>query len=401
MPPSVPLAPEVRLALLGARTTLPADVLTEMRALITAGVRWERLGAFLDRHHLAPLFNRHVPALAGVMPEEIAGRLQAFGRRLALTNLAQANELVRVAKLFEAAGIAVMPFKGLMLGATVYGDLGLRRFGDLDVLVHRPDLERARDLLAANGYAPYRVMSPRREQAFYRTGMGFEMVRHDGRAIVELHWTFLNRAHAFRLDPEDVWRRSRPVELWGMPLRTFAPEDHLLYLCAHGSKSFWERLVWVTDVAELIRREAVDWAALRARARAIHAERMLHLGLFLAARLFDAPVPADLVAEAEADRDLPVLARWVEAHTLRLDAVPFVDAEKTWFHLQMRERFSDRLPYYGHLLWIMPQPNRRDRAFVQLPSYLTFLYPVVKPIRWVHSRFQRGEAAAAPTEPVS
>ena len=398
MTPSAPLAPEVRLALLGARTVLPPAVREEMRAIIDAGVRWERLGAYLDRHHLAPLFNRHVPALAGSIPEDVAGRLQAFGRRLALTNLAQANELVRVVKLFGEAGIDVIPFKGLMLGATVYGDLGLRRFGDLDVLVHRADLERSRDVLAANGYAPYRIMTPRKEQAFFRTGMGFEMVRHDQRAIVELHWTFLNRAHAFRLDPEDVWRRSRTVDLWGTTLRTFAPEDHLLYLCAHGSKSFWERLVWVTDVAELVRRERVDWTVLLGRAREIHAERMLYLGLLLAVRLFDAPVPADVVAAAEADPDLPALARWVESHALPLAAVPFADADKPWFHLQMRERFTDRLPYYGHLLWIMPQPNRRDRAFVQLPRYLTFLYPVVKPIRWLHGRFQREDSA---TESVS
>ena len=41
---------------------------------------------------------------------------------------------------------------GLLLAAVAYGNLALRQFGDLDILVHRGDLARAVSVITSHGY---------------------------------------------------------------------------------------------------------------------------------------------------------------------------------------------------------------------------------------------------------
>ncbi len=45
-----------------------------------------------------------------------------------------------------------MPFKGVVLGASAYGDITARTAGDLDILVYYQDLLRATALLKERGY---------------------------------------------------------------------------------------------------------------------------------------------------------------------------------------------------------------------------------------------------------
>ena len=64
---------------------------------------------------------------------------------------------------FENHGITAIPYKGPALALQVYGDLKLRSFVDLDVLVRRSDAARAGTLLAARGYRPHLQLSPAQE----------------------------------------------------------------------------------------------------------------------------------------------------------------------------------------------------------------------------------------------
>jgi len=39
-------------------------------------------------------------------------------------------------------------------------------------------------------------------------------------------------------------------------------EDELVLICIHGAKHFWERLMWIADVAALISAQtAINWSA--------------------------------------------------------------------------------------------------------------------------------------------
>src|SRR5207237_7220152 len=111
-------------------------------------------------------------------------------------------------------------------------------------------------------------------------------------AICELQWTLSPRRFSFRLPFEEFWERAESVPIQSSPVRSFCAPDMLLTLCAHGSKHVWESLKWLMDVAELLRRyQDLDLDTVLADAARARCRRAVLLGLVLANRVLEAPVP--------------------------------------------------------------------------------------------------------------
>lgn len=103
----------------------------------------------------------------------------------------------------RAGGIPVIVLKGPATGLTAYGDPSLRAFGDIDLLVSKPDLIRARDFLFATGY-----------ERDYESGSEANMIRAEHalefsgpNAKVELHSTLLSRYLRVPFDRDMIWAR--------------------------------------------------------------------------------------------------------------------------------------------------------------------------------------------------
>ena len=57
------------------------------------------------------------------------------------------SELIKVMKLFEENGVEYISFKGPVLSQLAYGDITLRQYVDLDILIKKEDLRKADNLL--------------------------------------------------------------------------------------------------------------------------------------------------------------------------------------------------------------------------------------------------------------
>ena len=87
---------------------------------------------------------------------------------------------------------------------------------------------------------------------------------------------------------------SVSIDLNGTEVKTLSAADLLFSLCVHGSRHLWERLGWICDIAELLARHTFDWPTLLKRAAQADSDRMFLLGLYLAERLLEAPLPAEV-----------------------------------------------------------------------------------------------------------
>ncbi len=154
----------------------------------------------------------------------------------------------------------------------------------------------------------------------------------------------------------------------------------MLVLCAHGAKHLWERLEWICDVAELLRRVPLsDGDGLLERARALGAERMLLLGLRLAVDLLGAPLPERLQRNVAANPVVAALAEQVRERLFRHTPGALPDPwELRAFHLRVRERWRDRARY---VWYVVTTPNAADWRIVRLPPSLSVLYYALRPLR--------------------
>jgi hypothetical protein len=268
------------------------------------------------------------------------------------------------------------------LAASAYGNLALREFVDLDILVHKRDVPRAKELLSAAGYRPQYRLTRAQEAAFLRYNCEHGFEHGDDGSMVDLHWAITERFFSFPLDPERLWERRSRVSLGGSDVWTFSPEDSLLILCVHGSKDAWERLKHVCDVSEFVRaHEDMDWGRVVKRARRLGSERMLFLGLVLAKDLLETPLPEEVSRRAHADPTVKALARRISERLFRtIDHPPSRFAEIPFrpIHLKMRERWRDKVRY---LVRLATTHTVGDWMALPLPKPLFSLYYVVRLVR--------------------
>lgn len=371
--------PEHRLLLLCARTRVGAEVAGSIKGLAAGDLDWDYLYRLARRHAVLPLLYWQLNATAArEAPPAPLGRLRDNFREHTARNLYLTGELERVVSLFEAEGVPVIPYKGPALAAFAYRNLALRRYVDLDILVRKEDLPRAKGLLAARGFGPQLRLTPAQERVLLRSQHNLPFTREGGRLVVELHWELTARRYASPQD-DSVWSRLVNVKLGGREVKGLGAEDLLLSLCVHGTKHLWERLAWICDVAELVNSHPrLDWPTVCGRARAAGTERMLLLGLHLARRLLDAPLPEEIERRAAAE---PSVGRLTERVAARLfdgpEHRPAGLLTNISFNLLARRGLADRVRYFSFIF----TPTDGDLAVLALPQNLSFCYYLLRPFR--------------------
>jgi hypothetical protein len=180
------------------------------------------------------------------------------------------------------------------------------------------------------------------------------------------------------MDAENFWPRLKESHFEGTSVRSFAPEDLMLVLCVHAAKEFWERLVWLCDLAELTRAHPdLNWQQLIKQASEAGARRILFVSLALASDLFELRLPDEIARAIEADRAVQTLAAEIKRQLFQEQAQ---SAAVSRYLLPARalERRRDRLRFRLRLA-LTPSPE--DWAAVRLPERLHQLYFLVRPFR--------------------
>src|SRR5437660_6009318 len=235
-----------------------------------------------------------------VVPPAISQSLADRQRALIFLAMRLVAERLRILESFASEGIAALVIKGPVLAVRAYANPARRSYGDLDLLVRHRDVRRATELMIAGGFAPAIPLSA--IDAGKIPGQ-YLFSRPDSKLIVELHNDLTLRYFPRRLPLEAFFARQIRVPLDAHEAPALSVEDELVLISIHGAKHFWERLMWIADVAALVSRQTdIDWQRVADSAQAVGAERILHTGLRLASDLLQARLPGKVQAMVEADR---------------------------------------------------------------------------------------------------
>jgi len=378
-PLKVGVSREIELFLCCARTRMNEDHVARMRQLLGGALDWDFILSFAERHSLIPLLYSHLHARAQEnVPAAVYEKLREKFRRISALNMYLSGELRRLLKLFAAHDIAAVPYKGPALASKAYGNIALRHFGDLDILVRQRDVLRVMELLVAEDYALYPPLNDVQKSLMLRTQCNLPFTRDAHRLVVEIHWRVSARLFSSPLDEEAMWENLRHEDFEGMRINALAPEDLLLSLCVHGTKHLWERLSWITDIAQLLEvYPDMNWESLLERARRTGTERMLLLGLYVAQDLLGARLPEEAKGRMRDDPGITQLANQIYARLFveGLDAGGM--AGYFIFQLNARRRLRDKFNYCRYVI----SPTEEDLTLLSLPAPLSFVYYLLRPLR--------------------
>jgi hypothetical protein len=390
------VCPEKKLLLCCARTRVQLGVAEQIRKLVGQPLDWAYLLSEAAENSITPLLERQLCAiLPEAIPPEYLTQLKSASRANTVRCLYMVAELNRILQLFVSHGIRAIPYKGPVLAQQAYGDITLREFEDLDIILRQRDLPRAHEILLGMDYQakfPW-ILSPGAAASLVPGEYNYRALER--RIMVELH-TEMTLRH-FPVVPclDDFSQRLVSVRLIGRDVQTFCAEDVLPILCIHGSKDFWERISWIADISELIQAHPqLNWDAVRRCAESLKAQRMLYLGLALAERLLGATVPREILESATADAAVSAVASEVEARLLSHEFIPLDAAGR--FHFR-RRLVPGALAGWRYAIRLTVVPAEEDWMMVRLPAALAPLYIALRPLRLLRKYGWTGRRAKRPS----
>jgi hypothetical protein len=343
------------------------------RATALSASEWADLPAVAHRHGLSAL----LPGLLAGRPDapaKVADAAAQLGLQRAAQALRGAAQLGQLTETLTAHGIASVALKGPAFSLWLYGDVGFRRFADLDLLVDPRQIAVASKVLREHGYRLPGGMSAAAATAIF-DDLGAWPLSRAGSLPIDLHWRVAQRRFAARLATTEVIDRRVPLEALRSGV-TIPCATHIAVLTlSHAAKHLWCTLEMLLAIATLMRRDDVDWASVVATARAGHGWRGAAAGMALASALFETPVPV----AAGSDVTLPVTLRRAAFDALTLPAGVFPDrwAERE-AHRAALDRPLDRLRYDASRLL---SPTPLEWEWWPLPDSWTRLYPVIRLMR--------------------
>jgi fructose-specific component phosphotransferase system IIB-like protein len=345
-----------------------------------AGFDWSEFLRLAEHHGVLAMVARNLLQHATSLPGEIRQSLHSAYTENLRRNLWFAAELARILEHLAKREVRAIPYKGPVLAQSAYGDLGLRSFSDLDVLISPVDFGRAKETLGEIGYRPSHELSAPVERLFLRVGYERSFDGAAGKNLLELQWNLLPYLYAvdFRaaeFELEDLFARAERVWLGAAEISCLAPKDSLLVLCLHASKHLWTRLIWISDIAETLRAPELDFALIIARAREMGIARILGVSCWLANWLLGAAIPTAALDLIEHDSDVVKLGEQYAARIAQAATYDFESAKYFCEVWHLRERASDRWRYLWRLVWT---PGPGEIASIALPEILFPLYRFVR-----------------------
>ena len=374
---------EVDLLLCCARAEITPEISDRIRADVRKGIDWIVLIRLALRHDVMPLLYRNLQKVCPEsVPDNILGPLRTRYHAQAARARLRTDELVRILPLFEEHGILAVPYKGPVLAQRLYGDLSLREFGDLDIIIQERDVPRAKDLIQHLGYEVIYLEDTTQLAEHVRANR--ELIfdhRSDGTRL-ELHWRFALQSLCVKHDPERFLQRFERISLAGAQVPSLPLEAYFPILSLHATKHKWRQLKLLCDIAEILGHGDLDWKYVLREADDLGLKRMLAVGALLAENLLEVAVPQELAHGLQIDRTARALAAQVGRSLFEEPDEDWRAHADFYFQVKIRERLRDRASMLYRNLPYKVEPNERDRQFLPMPEFLSPVYYLVRPLRW-------------------
>lgn len=360
-------------------------------------VDWSRFMTLATNHHLLPLVRRAFRTVPSAVPGVWRNQLRASQTAIAAYNLRASATLRRLQARLASEGIQLVPIKGPALALLAFGDVALRQFEDLDLIVRRTDLLRAVAAIEQEGYG-LRELTAGADRVRYLATMQNWSLGKPGFPPIDLKPVLISHALSGPESADFMAAACRPLSAGGAPgLSAPGPAAMLLAVCLDGANEMWFKLSAVADVGALLANpEDVDWSRLLDEAARMGQRRSLLVGACLAGNLLGMDLPEAFRDAAAGDPTARRLARQVATRIRTEAARQNIVFLQSGFAFRTRERWRDRWRFIRRLLCV---PSAYEFTRWPWPRPLQPFYALVRPFRLAWTVAARGGRSIRLTVP--
>lgn len=279
--------------LMGSKLELNNYEKRKMEQYLTGEINYEKILYYSVHNRIVPILWKNVKEIG------VEGKFESAVKRAFIgicTYIKNKNEIVyqeieKINKKFSECDLRAVMLKGAILAPTIYNNIALREFGDVDFLVDFNDIPKIEKALYDIGYkqgkydkSEKRIKPASRTEILQKKIYTHELVEFlkiDSFDKEIIHMVDVNHAifwkgktGRFKFDTKEMINTAKKVKMGDSFAFCLQSEYQLLQLCAHlySEAAFflwdseWQRnkseicMYRFCDIYTLINREYIDWA---------------------------------------------------------------------------------------------------------------------------------------------
>ena len=391
-------APELGALFACARAVVDPRNLADLRTALAACPSAEKLRQAAMAHGMLGHLHRLATACEAGVDSALLHQLGEVQRRLARRNLRQTGRLLLLLDQLRDVGVEAMPYKGPVWAEALYGDIALRTWSDIDLLVRHEQVPLVREMLLAFGFEDgcrfnTKLLS-RKRRGWGEIGLSLAEVQFH----LDVHWEISVGVGARSLDSEQVFSRAAHRTLLGREVLAPSAVDRLLIICASGTRDRWGTIEKLLGLAMQVRDVPPEiWPQMMAAAHDAGCERRVAIAVAHVGRVFELPLPPAVAAVMADDSRARSLVRTLRPGALE-EGPPWRN-RPTLEHLFWKFATEDSaLAGLGHASVRLFRSGPEDWEWVTLPRFAGWLYPVLRPVRLALKWAKPGRGAADVSE---
>jgi hypothetical protein len=310
----------------------------KINEVISYDLDWGYFLYLCTHHRVIPLVWRTLSELnlINYVENHVRRVMKSAVNGIAFQNKAVFKEVERINELLYEKGIKTILLKGCNLAPFVYGDIALRQFGDIDILVRIEDIQTITKILEDEGYIQgfldvnsTSVTPATREEKLFKRLNTHEIVEfiklnpdiNCPYFMIDINFSIIwrgsdNTKKVF--DCSQLIESAQRKSIDSLSMYCISPEYQVVQLAAHLYSeavffcfhSNWYRdksdlnLIKFCDINELIHSSKIDWDHLYELVKNLNMDEAVYYSLTLLKKLFPMSIPDTFLSRFEFDEDM-------------------------------------------------------------------------------------------------
>jgi len=269
-----------KLIILCSRLNPNSKDLSEIKSLLEADVNWNKLIKKAADEKVSPLLYHNLKKYQDKIPEGAIENLRSMYLRNKARNIYLYTKLKPFLKEINDLHLKAALSKGARLAITLYKDIGLRYFTDIDFFIHPSDWPQFKKTSEKLGFRTEGYASSFPNLKMRKSGWPLATHLRKERLMLDTHFNYPGIEIPMSLD-NDIWESAQRANIEGIGAKIFSPEYELCILCPHAQAHEYSRLIWLTDIAELSSREEINWDKILNICQKEEIRAFVYYGLYL------------------------------------------------------------------------------------------------------------------------
>jgi len=217
-------------------------------------INWILFIDLIKKHRLVSHVLKHSES-KNIFPTSVYKEIKSIQLSQIKKSLLLNSELLRIHDALNKKNIDHMFFKGSLLSFELYNDIGFRNFRDIDLLVHKSNVEQANSAIIELKYKlfdPSFELTKKQKRINYSLSHHYHLQHKELPVDIELHWNITNPKSFLSISTEKILRNKLLIQFQTYTLPYISKLENIVFLAAHGSIHQWYRLFWLKDFSVLL-----------------------------------------------------------------------------------------------------------------------------------------------------